>query len=737
MEKKWNKKLTYVIMIIVCLILIFFMWRSFNKEKGKSTPILTTNWLQHFKKWLDVSGWTKLVYKISYDKYEEVYEWTELESIKKTIENIILKNIDNRISSLWVSDYNSYTEIMDGKHYIVVEIGWISDLDQAKEIIWKTVELEFRLPNTVEPSAETVAERSNLAIALRDEILLSSENLEKLASNRWSEWIIYEHLTWVSAWDMPNIIQDHPELLQTPVWEISPIIPWLFYSVSYQDLSWLVQQQDYSGFTFIRINDKQEISIQNATANDIINVITSMWNEYKSNIVKQSSQKPWEYGFENWNLIYNLWEAVESDSELSNVKIVQVETQAITLGADEETTAKINAENESRIQTVQENIINSDEFDSSYATLIGDNWANNSDIITTIPDFDSTKVWQIQTVSQLWSTYVIYIKESKAKWESLYNEVTVYNINENEFSQALKSKVVYDIEFVFVQDKIERVTAKSSKWDILNGAFFKFATVGQWQMWEPVVNINFDDKGKEVFCDITAENIWTQMAIFVWWEMLTSPVIQSKICGWQAQIDWQFTNESAKQLVDNLNNGAMPAALVLMQEDKVSPTLGDKALQWALVAALIWTFAIFIYVWILYGRKKWMITLLVLLSFIAILAWILKLINYALSLSGIAAVILSIWMAVDSNILIYERMKEEIKNGRSNQSAIDVACDRSRPAIRDWNISTILIAVLLWSLWSNMFKWFGFMLVITTLMTLLINVPITKILLKWFYKNEK
>jgi preprotein translocase subunit SecD len=114
-----------------------------------------------------------------------------------------------------------------------------------------------------------------------------------------------------------------------------------------------------------------------------------------------------------------------------------------------------------------------------------------------------------------------------------------------------------------------------------------------------------------------------------------------------------------------------------------------------------------------------------------------KLINYALSLSWIAAVILSIWMAVDSNILIYERMKEEIKSWRSNQSAIDVAYDRSRPAIRDGNISTILIAVLLWSLWTNMFKWFWFMLVVTTLMTLLINVPITKILLKQFYKNDK
>lgn len=713
------------------------MWRSFNKEKWKDQFIFTKNWIQLFRKWLDVSWWTKLVYKISYDKYEEVYDWAELEAIKQTIENIVLKNIDNRISSLWVSDYNAYREIMDGKHYIVVEIWWVSDLDQAKEIIGKTVELEFRLPNTVEPNAQTIAERSNMAIALRDEIIASSENLEKLAANRWSEWIIYEHLTWAAAGDMPNIIRNHPELLQTNIWEISPITEWLFYSVSYQDQSWLVKQQDYTGFTFIRINDKQEVSIENATANDIINVIAEMWNEYESNIIKESSYEAGEYWFENWNLIYNLWDAVESDTDLSNVKIVQVETESTTIWAEQDIINQTNEENEKRINAVKEAIQDSDEFDSEYATLLANNWASNSDILSSIPDFDATKIWEIQTVSQLWSTYVIYIKEWKAKWEHLYNELTVKDINEEEFKNALKSKVVYDIEFVFVQDRVDRVTAKTSKWDILNWAYFKYAAVGQWQMWEPVVAINFDDKGKEVFCDITAENVWTQMAIFVWWEMMTSPVIQTKICGWTAQIDGSFTATTAKELVDNLNNWAMPASLVLMQEDKVSPSLWEKALEWALIAALIWTLAIFVYITIKYGFKKWLITLCVLLAFIIILAGIMKLFKYSLSLSWIAAVILSIWMAVDSNILIYERMKEELKNGRSNQSAIDVAYDRSRPAIRDGNISTWLIAILLRWLWTNMFKWFWVMLVVTTIMTLIINVPITKILLKLFYKNEK
>ena len=649
------------------------MWRSFNKEKWKDKFIFTKDWIHFFRKWLDVSWWTKLVYKISYDKYEEVYEWAELESIKKTIENIVLKNIDNRISSLWVSDYNAYTEIMDGKHYIVVEIWWVSDLDQAKEIIWKTVELEFRLPNTVEPTPESIAERSNMAIALRDEIILSEWKMDKLASNRWSEWIDYNHWTWVTLGDMPDIIRNNPKLLETPIWEISPITEWLYYSVSYQDLSWLVQQQDLNGFTFLRVNDKKEVSIENATADDILNTIAWMWNEYDSEIVKDSNIKAWEYAFENGNLIYNWWDVVDPDVALSDVRVVQIETEAAWIWADEETIAQINENNEKKIQKVQETIKNSDEFDSTYATLLTNTWASNEDIKESFPEFDETKIWEIQMISQLWATYLIYIKEWKAEWEHLYGELVVYNVNEEEFKESLKSKVIYDIEVVFVQDRVERVTAKTSKWDILNWAYFKYATVSQWQMWEPVVAINFDDKGKEVFCDITSENIWTQMAIFVWWEKKTDPVIQSKICGWNAQIDGSFTSASAKELVDDLNNWAMPASLVLMQEDKVSPSLWEKALEWALIAALIWTLAIFVYITMKYWFKKWLITLCVLLSFIIILAWIMKLFKYSFSLSWIAAVILSIWMAVDSNILIYERMKEEIKSWRSNQSAIDIA----------------------------------------------------------------
>jgi preprotein translocase subunit SecD len=128
-----------------------------------------------------VSGGTKLVFKISYDKYEQIYEGAELTAVKSMIEKIILKNIDNRISALGVSDYKAYVQNMDNQPYIVVEIGGVADLDQAKEIIGKTVELEFRLPNEAEPTSADKEKRKELAYNLKNSIELSNGLIDKFA----------------------------------------------------------------------------------------------------------------------------------------------------------------------------------------------------------------------------------------------------------------------------------------------------------------------------------------------------------------------------------------------------------------------------------------------------------------------------------------------------------------------------------------------------------------------------
>jgi len=120
---KFNKKKVFAVIFIVSLIFVFFVGRKFDAKTGTRSFVFTSNGISQFRKGLDVSGGTRLTYKISFDKYAKIYtNATELATIEKTIENIIMQNIDNRVSKLGVSDYKAYVQKMDNLDYIVVEI---------------------------------------------------------------------------------------------------------------------------------------------------------------------------------------------------------------------------------------------------------------------------------------------------------------------------------------------------------------------------------------------------------------------------------------------------------------------------------------------------------------------------------------------------------------------------------------------------------------------------------------
>jgi len=273
-------------------------------------------------------------------------------------------------------------------------------------------------------------------------------------------------------------------------------------------------------------------------------------------------------------------------------------------------------------------------------------------------------------------------------------------------------------------------------WDLLNGAFFKYANISSSQTWQPVAVINFDEKGKQIFCNITEVIVGKQLAIFIWGELVTSPVIREKICGWSAQIDGDFTPESSKELVDNLNEWALPAPLILAQEEKVSPVLWEQALSGAIIAAWVGLLLIYGFMIWMYGIRQWSVAILTLLSFIIVLLGITKLFRYSFSLSGIAAILLSLGMGVDANVLIYERIREERKNGLSRFEAIEEGYKKSYSAIRDGNVTTLMIAVLLFFIGTNVFKWFGTMMMVNILLTLGVIVPLTRWLLHKFYKDQ-
>ena len=224
------------------------------------------------------------------------------------------------------------------------------------------------------------------------------------------------------------------------------------------------------------------------------------------------------------------------------------------------------------------------------------------------------------------------------------------------------------------------------------------------------------------------------MAIFVAGQLMTAPTINEPICWWSAQIDGSFTTDTAKELADSLNEWALPAPLILSQEEKISAALGDGAIQGALIAGSVGLLLIMVLLIWFYGIRIGLLWFAILIIYLVYLLAAFKIIDYAFSLSGIAAIILSLGFAIDANILIFERLREELNSGKSFSGAVDIAYERSWEAIRDGNATTIIIFLVLFGMGMSIFKWFGMAGLISGWLILVLNVPLTKLLLKLIKK---
>ena len=541
--------------------------------------------------------------------------------------------------------------------------------------------------------------------------------------------------------ELPTIYQDNPGILdETPEWSVSTLMDWNYYNYQYSDWSGNIQNIDMNGYTFFHMISKEKRSRDEVNFDSVLEVAKSIWATHEKDVFEKegASVESGSYVIE-WDVLkFNRGE-IYPDEEAYEVRILAM-IPSVSVNAEGEDTGAVESQSAddfaNEVESAKNTLLADNDAEIPEASPMYDGVLSVNDLKNAINSFDINNTDEVQVYEADWFTYLVVLKDKKAASDKWYNIAIINGVNEEEFNKALESQMFYTFEEVFVQDKLAWENAQSQDGKILNGANFKYAAVGTSQLWEPVVLINFDDTGKAIFCSITEKNIWKEMAIFIWWELITSPVIQAKICDGSAQIDGNFTAESAKELTNQLNDWALPAPLILMQEEKVSPTLWDNALNWALLAMAIWFIAIWLYMSFVYGWRKWLVSLLSLTIYTMVLFAIVKIIDYALSLSGIAAIILSIWMAVDANVLIFERMREEKENKKSDEEAINVAYDRSWNAIRDGQISTWMIGLLLMLMWINMFKWFGTMLVVWVLLTLLINAPVIKELLHIFYRKK-
>lgn len=246
---------------------------------------------------------------------------------------------------------------------------------------------------------------------------------------------------------------------------------------------------------------------------------------------------------------------------------------------------------------------------------------------------------------------------------------------------------------------------------------------------EPEVSVRFNPEGKELFAKITREHTGEYLAIFLDGAMMSIPVIRQEITGGEAQITGGFSLDEAKALVRNLNYGALPVPIQLISSETIGATLGEKAVK-AGVMSGIWGFALVAIFLIFWYRLPGLVSVLALSLYIVIMLLSFKLIPVVLTAAGIAAFILSIGMAVDANILIFERMREELRAGKKLGEAMQEGFARAWPSIRDSNTSSMITAVILyWLGTSAVIKGFALVFFIGVLASMFTAITASRVFL--------
>lgn len=241
----------------------------------------------------------------------------------------------------------------------------------------------------------------------------------------------------------------------------------------------------------------------------------------------------------------------------------------------------------------------------------------------------------------------------------------------------------------------------------------------------PLVTLDFNDEGAKIFSEITGNNIGNILAIVLDGGILSAPVIQDQITDGTAQITGQFAPEEAKDLVRNLNYGALPVPISLSTSQTVGASLGEAALNAGVRAGIIGFIALSIFL-ILWYRLPGLVSVLALVGYIIVSLVIFKLIPVTLTAAGMAGFILSIGMAVDANVLIFERAKEELKKGKSIAESYHEGFRRAWLSIRDSNTASIITAVVLFWLGTSAVKGFALTLGVGVLVSMLTAISVSR-----------
>ncbi len=318
--------------------------------------------------------------------------------------------------------------------------------------------------------------------------------------------------------------------------------------------------------------------------------------------------------------------------------------------------------------------------------------------------------------------------EERAALESQLKEIEEAQKEEKELTEEQKKlleKVQKDPHFLEYKNSgltgkyLEKAMLQFTRAGVQNGGTLQS---------EPVVALRFNSEGAELFQEITRENVGKTLAIYLDGSLISSPRVKSEIPGGDAVIEGNFSIEEAKELVGRLNSGALPIPIEIVSTTTIGPTLGHNAVEAGVKAGMI-GFLLVALILVVWYRLPGLIATIALAIYAAVMLWLFKFIPVTLTSAGIVGFIISIGIAVDANILIFERMKEELQKGKPLYEAVKIGFERAWSSIRDANISSIISAIILFWFGTPLIKGFALTFGIGILVSMFTAITVTRSLL--------
>jgi preprotein translocase subunit SecD len=252
----------------------------------------------------------------------------------------------------------------------------------------------------------------------------------------------------------------------------------------------------------------------------------------------------------------------------------------------------------------------------------------------------------------------------------------------------------------------------------------------------PAVNFRFNPSGARKFGDYTAENIGSPFAIVLDSEVISAPVIQSHIPGGSGIITGSFSVEESTSLAILLRAGALPAGLDFLEERTIGPELGADSIQAGQVACIVAFIAVLVFMFLSYGTFGLFANIALIIN-VGLIFGLLSLIGATLTLPGIAGIVLTIGMAVDANVLVFERIREEYNNGKGPARAIDLGYEKALSAIIDANITTFITAVILFAVGSGPVRGFAITLGLGIMTSVFTAIFVTRLMVVIWFERKR